>query len=117
MKKQRDKRNKDMIYLGISGLIVWLIIGAVFNDILKALKFGVVYWYLFFFPYLTWTSLLDLSFIEKFIICNIIGLVVCPTLWFILSMIGVPLNKFIYILIPLLVFLGGLGVCLMRMKK
>ena len=99
----------ENIKLGIIGLAFWCAIGIVFRNITEAFKFGVGYWYLFFFPMLGWTVNLEMEWLEKFIICNILGLVIAPTIWFILNMTGIPLSLLTYILTPFLIFLSGIA--------
>lgn len=100
-------KHKELIILITIGFVSMFIIGLFLKNILSAIKFALIYSFLFYLPVLPWTiNIKKLTTFGKFIITIILGISIIPLLY---ALIGyfTPLNTTLFILPPIVLGLMG----------
>jgi len=89
------------------GVVVAIFAGLLTGNLFAAIMLALSYLILFYLPGLFWISDLKLSIIGKFLLLNIIGLVLVPFIYYVIGSAGLPINMVTVLLTPLLVLILG----------
>jgi hypothetical protein len=95
---------KELIKRELIGLGIILLISIPFIGI-KGIGFGLLVWYLFYFPYVPW--FMKLSFSEQFLLAIISGIIIGPMVWWIIISMNLGNMKIFYLTIPFVIFIIG----------
>ena len=105
IKKYNNNKNlKEILELFLLGIFIWSIVGIIISDLLNGISFGFIFCSLFYFPYVFWIINIKAEILLKFVIINLLGFIIAPTLWWTL---GLKLNYLLYFGIPIIIFLIG----------
>jgi len=109
IKEYLDKINyKELIFLILTELIIFLIIGLKLGEFFAAVKFAFSFFIIFYLAPIIWVIKLEYSLLEKFTLANVLGLSSISIIYFLLGLINIRLNEVTYLTVPISIFIIGL---------
>jgi hypothetical protein len=103
------EKTKELL---VAGAVTALFIGLLSFDAIASLRIALAYLVVIYLPGLFWVGLTRRSFLQKYVMLHVFGLVATPFLLYVISFVG-PVNEATVIAVFLLLFLGGF----LRYKK
>ena len=104
-----EHRHEAAAILAVS-TIVSLVPALLTGSLFAAVQFALAFTALIVMPVLPWVLQLELSLLQKFALTVILGLSGIPTIFFVIGVLGGPLNLLTFIGVPLVVLIAGLVV-------